>query len=142
MAIFLVLPAQPAVCVYGLVCVHRVIRCFSMLVNVSWCDAVPHILCLVLGARVAVGRLRPPPSSEGVGYTARLWLRSFPYGPSRARGTAAELELYPFIGGLAVPLGGRRSPHTGARRRAVWTSVFGFLGLRNTARRPRSHLCH
>jgi hypothetical protein len=32
---FLVLPAQPAVCVYGRLCVHRVIRCFF---NVCMCD--------------------------------------------------------------------------------------------------------
>ena len=51
-----------------------------------------------------------PLPRKGVGYTVRLWLRSFPFGPSRARGTAAEPELYPSFGGLAVPLGGV-APH-------------------------------
>jgi hypothetical protein len=80
------------VCVYGRLCVHRVIRCFSTFVCVMMClasglkscgapcrTAVPHIICLAQGARFAVGRLRPPPSSEGGGYTVRLWLRSFPF---------------------------------------------------------------
>jgi hypothetical protein len=45
-----------------------------------------------------------------VEYTVRLWLRSFPYWPSRARGAAAEPELYPFLGAWPY-LWGAFPPH-------------------------------
>jgi len=103
------------VCVRPIVCAPRDQVCIAMFIAMSLV-----YLCPARCATRAAGRLRPPPSPDGGGDTVRLWHRSFPCGPDWARGTAAEPELYPFAGGLALPLG-VLPPPTGAERRAVWT---------------------
>ena len=65
------------------------------------------------------GRLRPPPSLDGGGYTACLEHWRFCYGPCRAGDLAAEPELYPSSGGLALSPWGLCPRPTGAARLAV-----------------------